>query len=306
MAVFAKLGIRDVDPEVATWIRTVIIMVVLAAVLTLTHEWTNLLAFSGRSWLFFTLSSLSGAAPLHEPRTSVMHVLIIEDNPDIVANLYAFLEPLGYVLDCARNGPAGLEAARTGTHDAIVLDLSLPGLDGVELCRRLRRELRKATPVLMLTARDTIQDKVVGFESGADDYLVKPFLLAELDLRLKALVRRARSAHVATVWQVGDLSFDTAALTVTRAGRRIELTPTGYKLLARLMQADGGLVSRAALEREVWEDDPPDSDALRTHIHALRRAIDKPFNVPLLKTVPGLGYRLEAEIHPTEAPSDEA
>jgi DNA-binding response OmpR family regulator len=235
-----------------------------------------------------------------------MHVLIIEDNPDIVANLYAFLEPLGYVLDSARSGPAGLEAARQGLHDAIVLDLSLPGLDGVELCRRLRHELRRSTPVLMLTARDTLQDKVAGFESGADDYLVKPFLLAELDLRLKALVRRARAEHVPALLQVGDLCFDTAALTVTRAGRRIELTPTGYKLLARLMQAGGALVPREALERELWGDEPPDSDALRTHIHALRRAIDKPFAEPLLKTVPGLGYRLEAAAPPAAGASDAA
>jgi DNA-binding response OmpR family regulator len=235
-----------------------------------------------------------------------MHVLIVEDNPDLVANLYAFLEPLGYVLDCARSGPAGLQAARAGTHDAIVLDLSLPGLDGVELCRRLRRELRKGTPVLMLTARDALQDKAAGFESGADDYLVKPFLLAELDLRLKALVRRARAGHVAALLQVGDLRFDTAALAVTRAGRRIDLTPTGYKLLARLMLAGGALVAREALERELWGDEPPDSDALRTHIHALRRAIDKPFDRPLLVTVPGLGYRLEAAAPAAQGPADEA
>jgi len=223
-----------------------------------------------------------------------MRVLIIEDNPDIVANLYAYLEPLGYTLDSARSGEAGLAAAARGDHDVIVLDVMLPGLDGLSLCRQLRRQLRLTTPVLMLTARDTIQDKVSGFESGADDYLVKPFSLAELDVRLKALLRRARDGHVQALLRVGDLSFDRDTMAVSRAGRRIELTPSGYKLLARLMAAAPKLVSREALEYELWGDAPPDSDALRTHIHALRQAIDKPFGVPLLKTLPGQGYRLEA------------
>ena len=221
-----------------------------------------------------------------------MRLLIIEDNPDIVANLYGYLEPLGYTLDCERTGDAGLAAAGRAAHDAIVLDLMLPGLDGFELCRRLRKDLRRSTPVLMLTARDTIQDKIIGFESGADDYLVKPFSLAELDVRLKALVRRASDAHIEAVLRVGELSFDTATLTVMRSKRRIDLTPTGYKVLAKLMQAAPKLVSRETLEYEIWGDEPPDSDALRTHIHALRHAVDKPFAVPMLKTLQGVGYRL--------------
>lgn len=221
-----------------------------------------------------------------------MRVLIIEDNPDIVANLYGYLEPLGYSLDCARNGDSGLVAASRGGYDAIVLDLMLPGLHGLELCRRLRKEMRQATPVLMLTAKDTIQDKISGFESGADDYLVKPFSLAELDVRLMALVRRAQDAHVERVLRAGNLCFDTATMTVTRSGRRIDLTPTGYKLLARLMQAAPKIVARETLEYAVWGDEPPESDALRTHIHALRQAIDKPFDTPMLRTVQGIGYRL--------------
>ena len=231
-----------------------------------------------------------------------MRVLVIEDNPDIVANLYGYLEPLGYILDSERNGDAGLLSAGRNAYDAIVLDLALPGIDGLELCRRLRRELRQSTPVLMLTARDTIQDKIVGFESGADDYLVKPFLLAELDVRLKALVRRARDAHVETVMRVGDLSFDTTTLTVIRSGRRIELTPTGYKLLVQLMRAAPKVVTREALEYDIWGDEPPDSDALRTHIHSLRQALDKPFAAPMLKTLQGIGYRLAA---PQQGTTDE-
>lgn len=221
-----------------------------------------------------------------------MRILIIEDNPDILANLYGFLEPLGYTLDSARNGFAGLACAAENHYDAIVLDLMLPGMDGLDLCKKLRAELRKSTPVLMLTARDTLQDMVDGFEHGADDYLVKPFSLVELDVRLKALVRRAQNAHLEAVMRFGPLRFDPTTFEAARDERRLALTPTGYKLLAALIRAAPRVLSKEALEREVWGDDPPDSDALRTHIHALRQALDKSFAVPMLKTVQGVGYRL--------------
>ncbi len=222
----------------------------------------------------------------------IMRILIVEDNADIAANLHAYLEPLGYVIDWERNGEAGLTSAARQVHDVIVLDLMLPGLDGLSVCRRLRRELRLPVPVLMLTARDTVPDKVLGFEAGADDYLIKPFSLAELDVRLKALHRRAVDAHVPAPLQVGDLIFDPSQFDARRAGRRIELTPSGYKLLQCLMTASPRLVTREVLEFALWGDSPPDSDALRTHIHALRQAIDKPFAQPLLKTLPGQGYCL--------------
>lgn len=221
-----------------------------------------------------------------------MHLLIIEDNEDILANLYGYLEPQGYVLDSARNGVAGLERAVTGHYDAIVLDLALPKLDGIELCKRLRREARVATPVLMLTARDTLDDKLLGFDSGADDYLVKPFSLVELEARLKALVRRSRGEHIDGCLRLGDLQVDVAARTAVRAGIPLELTPTGYTLLCALLKASPGVLPKEYLEREIWGDSPPDSDALRTHIHALRHAIDKPFPTPMLITVHGIGYRL--------------
>jgi len=223
-----------------------------------------------------------------------MRILIVEDNPDLVANLFAYLEPLGYTLDVERRGDTGLAKATRGEFDAIVLDLMLPGLDGVDVCRRLRQEWQLDTPILMLTARDTLADKIAGFGSGADDYLVKPFSLAELDLRLKALVRRARGMGMRPRLQVGELSFERDKLRVRRAGVDIELTPTGYKLLAALMRAAPRLVTRDSLVYEIWGDEPPDSDALRTHIHALRQAIDKPFDTALLKTVQGQGWRLDA------------
>jgi len=221
-----------------------------------------------------------------------MRILVIEDNPDILANLYGFLEPLGYTVDSARTGAAGLANATNHRYDAIVLDLMLPGMDGLDVCRRLRKTLRQTTPVLMLTARDTLHDKVAGFEAGADDYLVKPFSLVELDVRLRALSRRARGQQVEAQMQFEDLRFNPATFEATRAGKPLKLTPTGYRLLAALLRVAPQVVGRADLEHEVWGDNPPDSDALRTHIHALRLALDKPFATPLLRTLPGIGYCL--------------
>lgn len=224
-----------------------------------------------------------------------MYALIIEDNPDIVANLYGFLEPLGYTLDVALSGTAGVARASSAHYDVIVLDLELPGLDGIEVCRQLRKEQRLATPILMLTARDTVKDKLAGFEVGADDYLVKPFSLVELEARLKALVRRARNENVEHILEFGEIQLDLSRNVATRAGHKLALTPTGYKLLEALMRKAPALISREELMREIWGDDPPDSDALRTHIHALRQAMDRPFAKPMLRTLPGSGYRLVGE-----------
>jgi DNA-binding response OmpR family regulator len=219
-------------------------------------------------------------------------ILIIEDNADILANLYGFLEPLGYGIDSARSGTSGLRQASARDFDVIVLDLMLPGLDGLEVCRELRRRLRIATPILMLTARDTERDKVAGFEAGADDYLVKPFSLAELDARLRALHRRARGLHVASVLSANGVRLDSATFQASRDGVSVRLTPTGLKLLAALLRAAPRVVTKAELELELWGDNPPASAALRTHLHALREALDKPFAVPVLHTLPGIGYWL--------------
>jgi DNA-binding response OmpR family regulator len=222
-----------------------------------------------------------------------MRILIVEDHPDILANLYGFLEPKGHVLDSARNGYAALALASENDYDVIVLDIGLPGLNGLELCQKLRGELAIATPVLMLTARDSLADKVAGFDSGADDYLVKPFSLVELDVRLKALVRRSEGRNAgSSKLRFGELTFDPDTQQASRAGQAINLTRTGFILLHALLKAAPRIVSREALEQAVWGEDRPDSDALRTHIHALRQAIDKPFTHPMLLTVPGVGYRL--------------
>lgn len=222
-----------------------------------------------------------------------MNLLIIEDNPDLVANLCDFLEPRGHFVDVARNAFTGLGLALEHAFDAVVLDLMLPGMDGLEVCARLRAA-GNGVPVLMLTARNTLQDKLDGFASGADDYLVKPFALSELEARLLALARRGRREHVPERIQVDDLTLDTAALAVTRAGQPIALAPIPLRILTLLMRHSPRVVSRAEIEREVWGEDTPDSDALRAHLHQLRNAIDRPFGRPLLHTVRGFGYRLGA------------
>jgi len=222
-----------------------------------------------------------------------MHILVIEDNPDLNANLIDYLGGRGHSVDVAYNGYAGLGFALEHRYDAIVLDLMLPGIDGLEVCARLRRE-GITTPVLMLTARDSLEDKLDGFASGADDYLIKPFALLELEARLEALSRRQRpeSGSGAHQLRVADLVLDTGTWRVTRGGQSIELSPIPLKLLELLMQRAPQVVRRAELERAIWGDNPPDSDALRAHLHSLRSAIDKPFAVPLLHTVRGFGYRL--------------
>ena len=226
-----------------------------------------------------------------------MRILIIEDNPDIVANLYEFLEPKGYALDSATNGYAGLGLAAQHAYDAIVLDVMLPGLNGLELCHKLRVQLHDATPVLMLTARDTVQDKVAGFDSGADDYLLKPFSLIELEVRLKALVRRAHGKNPGSaLLSVGDLTFDTETYEAIRGNRPLALTKTGYTILKVLMQGAPRVISRETLEHEIWGEDRPDSDALRTHIHALRQAMDKPYPFAMLRTVAGIGFKLMTNV----------
>jgi len=220
-----------------------------------------------------------------------MRIVIIEDNPDIAANLGDYLEDQGHTVDFAGDGVTGLHLAVVGDFDAIVLDLALPGMDGLEVCRKLRTEADKDTPVLMLTARDRLEDKLAGFETGADDYLVKPFELQEVAARLKVLTARGRRRSSRQL-KVGDLRFNQDTLSVTRAGQEIYLNPIGLKLLQCLMKASPNVVSRGELEMEVWGEEMPDSDSLRVHIHSLRSAIDKPFDSQMIQTRHGIGYRL--------------
>lgn len=220
-------------------------------------------------------------------------ILVIEDHQDLAANIADYLESHGYLPDVAQDGITGLHLAVTHRYDAIVLDLMLPGMDGLNVCRRLRQDARSSVPVLMLTARSTLDDKEAGYAEGADDYLVKPFELRELDLRLRALLRRGAGAAVERL-VVGDLVFDLATLAVSRAGRALELPATARRILELLMRRSPRVVSRAEIETALWGDSPPDSDALRVHMHTLRLAIDPPDRPALLRTVRGVGYQLAA------------
>ena len=219
-------------------------------------------------------------------------VLVIEDNRDIADMVCAFLEGRGFQVDYAGDGVTGLHLGVTREVDAIVLDLILPGLDGLEVCRRLRQDARRDVPILMLTARDTLDDKIGGLDAGADDYLVKPFEIEEMEARLRALIRRRRGLLTPELLRVADLVLDPATLRVTRGDIEISLTPSGLRILSLLMRASPCVVSRRQIETELWGDAPPDSDALRSHLYTLRKSVDRPFGTALIRTVPSIGYRL--------------
>jgi DNA-binding response OmpR family regulator len=221
-----------------------------------------------------------------------MRILVVEDHRDIAENIGDYFAPRGHEIDYAADGVTGLHLAVTNEYDVIVLDLMLPGLDGIEVCRKLREEAKKSTPVLMLTARDQLESKVQGFHAGADDYLVKPFALKELEIRLEALRRRSASAVTTRVLKVADLEFDPDTQVIRRAGKRLDLNPSLRTLLGLLMAHTHRVVRRDELEAALWGEDRPDGDVLRAHIYALRSIIDKPFARKLLHTVHGTGYRL--------------
>jgi DNA-binding response OmpR family regulator len=223
-----------------------------------------------------------------------MHILIIEDNVDFAANLVDFFDSLGYRPDAATDGLTGLHLAFLHDYDVILLDLGLPGLGGVELCKRLRQG-RVTTPIIMLTAHGELADKLLGLGCGADDYVVKPVALSELEARAQALVRRARGDLAQSRLRIADLELDKETFEVFRAGTRIHLTRVDFELLKVLMRESPKVVLRERLESEVWGDGLPESDTLRAHIHRLRKAIDRPFRKPLLQTIHGVGYRLAAD-----------
>ncbi|WP_045737250.1 response regulator transcription factor [Xanthomonas sp. MUS 060] len=221
-----------------------------------------------------------------------MRLLVIEDNRNLVANLFDYFEARGHTLDAAPDGVTGLHLATTQQYDALILDWMLPRLDGQQVLRALREEHQTNLPVIMLTARDELPDKIAGFRAGADDYLTKPFALPELEVRLEALLVRASGRGRSKVLRVGDLQLDLATLEVTRGGRILHLYPACRKLLEVLMQASPAAVTRDRLEHALWGDEPPDGDMLRSHIYDLRRSIDGPFAVKLIHTLPRIGYRL--------------
>lgn len=219
-----------------------------------------------------------------------LHLLIVEDQADVAGNIWDFLSARGHLVDHAADGITGLRMALSGNYDVIVLDLGLPRLDGLILCRRLRAA-GHGVPVIMLTARDQLDDKLKGFEEGADDYLVKPFALKELEARIGVLSRRGQPMQGAILNSLG-LELDPRAHTVRREGRTISLTKAQTRILECLLREAPRVVEHERLTRAVWGSDGGDSAALHTHIYALRVALDKPFDRPLIQTVHGIGYRL--------------
>ncbi len=219
-------------------------------------------------------------------------VLIVEDDRMIAESTGNYLESRGFEVDYAADGSEGLRLASENRYDAILMDGNLPRLDGLQVVRSLRTDARVSTPILMVTGRNTLEDKLEGLETGVDDYLTKPFAAQELEARLRAIIRRNRKEVASQVLHVADLSYDPMSMIVTRAGRRIDLSPVASKLLNILMRESPRVVSRKEIERELWGDDLPDSDSLRSHLYNLRKHIDKGFDRPLLHTVQSAGYRL--------------
>ena len=224
-----------------------------------------------------------------------MKILVIEDDADIASNIGQYFEDKGHQLDFAFNGAHGLTLATAERFDLIILDLMLPGKDGITVCREFREQTRHDTPILMLTARDTLDDKISGFEAGADDYLVKPFSLRELEARVLALTRRSQRKPGSAVIVINNLELNQDTMRVSRANQSIRLKPKAFRILAYLMQHADRVISRQELIDHIWPTDPPQGDPLRVHIHSLRQKIDKPFDNELIHTVHGVGYCIRNE-----------
>jgi two-component system OmpR family response regulator len=224
-----------------------------------------------------------------------MRLLIVEDDTKLVRALERGLAREGYAVDVAFDGDDALEQATARDYDAIVLDVMLPGPDGFEVCRTLRLHDRR-TPVLMLTARADVSDRIRGLDGGADDYLVKPFEFGELVARLRALTRRGAAEPGPTAVSAGDLHIDPATYSVTRAGRRVELTAREFAVLECLARQPGRIVSRSELLEEVWGADFEGApNIVDVYVGYLRRKLERPFDRRLIRTVRGVGFALEPE-----------
>jgi two-component system, OmpR family, copper resistance phosphate regulon response regulator CusR len=221
-----------------------------------------------------------------------MKLLIVEDEHKTAAYLSRGLEENGFVVDVTHRGEDGAHLARTAAYDAIILDVMLPGRDGWSIIEELRRgEIE--TPVLFLTARDAIHDRVKGLELGADDYLVKPFAFSELLARLRSILRRGRAKSLPSL-RVADLELDAVRHRVMRSGRPLDLTPKEFQLLSLLLRRTGEVLSRTLIAEEVWDINfDSDSNVVEVHMRRLRSKVDEPFDRKLIHTVRGVGYVLE-------------
>lgn len=222
-------------------------------------------------------------------------LLIVEDDRDLARNLIDFLEIQGYATDYSADGHAALSLLASNEYDLVVLDMMLPGVDGLTICSRMRQQLRNNVPVVILTAKDEIDTKIAAFDIGADDYVVKPVSLREIEARIRALIRRAGRESDSDLLLIGDLRMDVGTMKIERAGQPISLPPVPTRILMLLMRRSPNVVHRLAIHREIWGEEPGDNHALIVHMHALRNAIDKPFDRQLIHTVRGFGYRIAYE-----------
>lgn len=225
-----------------------------------------------------------------------MKILLVEDCHNVAQVIFDFFEDSAFELDYAATGTSGSSLAKANRYDCIVLDVMLPGLDGISLCQQLRAA-GDNTPIIMLTARDTNNDMLLGLRQGADDYIVKPFNLELLEARINSLLRRNTGVGFVNQLNYGPITIDIDKHQVCRDGQAIKLTPAGFKILMLLVKNAPQLTSRQQLEALLWPDETPDQDVLRKHIYQLRHKIDKPFDQNIIETIPKLGYKL---VNPNE------
>jgi len=223
-----------------------------------------------------------------------MRILIVEDNLDIQANIADYLEDT-FTLDFAYNGEQGLELALAHEYDVIVLDLMLPGRNGLDVCAAYRKVAGVQAPIIMVTARDTIDDKEAGFAVGADDYLVKPFSLRELKMRIEALARRPK-VRTKQEFSYAGLGFDVGSGIIRTSSHSAQLLDKECRILTLLMEAAPEIVSTDSISYALWGDEPPESGALRTHIYNLRKSLGELDRADMLKTIRGKGYCLKGEV----------
>lgn len=224
-----------------------------------------------------------------------MRILLVEDDPKISSFVRIGLESNNYIVDTAYDGIMGEKLALSKNYEVIILDVVIPGISGFQLCKNIRQK-NNQTPIIMLTSLDSVDDKLTGFESGADDYLIKPFSFKELLARIKALSRRSKEAFVSPVLKAADLEVDTISLKVKRDGKAIKLTPTEYKILELLINNKGKVFDRIDIAEKIWGISfKSGTNVIDVHINSLRKKIDKDFEPKLIQTKKGFGYILSEE-----------
>ena len=223
-----------------------------------------------------------------------MNILLIEDHIELATQLSDFLTSIGWKVDFSSTGQQGISLALNNEYDLIVLDLGLPDIDGVDVCKEIKSKIKINIPILMLTARDSFADKVKGFDFGADEYLTKPYDLRELALRCKVLTRR-QELYQSNTMTLGDLTIDLNENKAFRYGKEILLNKTSFSILLMLVKAYPNPISKSRVIHNIWGSNPPENNVLKSHVYNLRVAIDKPFDSNIIRTIVNVGYKLEIE-----------